>query len=99
MTYVPGGPDVQRTLIAGAIAIFGLAAGPVYAMEIAPLPDLGSNVTLVAGGCGAGFHRGPNGGCRRNGGEVVVAPGYHYPGYHYHGGRQCWWRHGVRVCN
>lgn len=30
-----------------------------------------SGVTLVAGGCGPGWHRGPAGRCRRN---VVVAP-------------------------
>jgi hypothetical protein len=29
----------------------------------------------AAGGCGPGFHRGPYGGCRPNGGVVVVAPG------------------------
>src|ERR1700710_807419 len=28
----------------------------------------------AAGGCGPGFHRGPYGGCRPNGGVVVVAP-------------------------
>jgi hypothetical protein len=28
----------------------------------------------AAGGCGPGFHRGPYGGCRPNGGAVVVAP-------------------------
>jgi hypothetical protein len=27
------------------------------------------------GGCGWGFHRGPYGGCRPNGGPVVVVPG------------------------
>jgi hypothetical protein len=32
-------------------------------------------LTLVEGGCGAGFHRGPAGGCRPNEGAVVVAPG------------------------
>src|SRR5215510_2667108 len=39
-------------------------------------------VVQVAGGCGPGFHRGPYGGCRRNGyyggrywGGVAVAPG------------------------
>ncbi len=87
---------MRLTLIAGAMALLGLAAVPAYAMDIPVMPDTGSNVTLVAGGCGAGFHRGPNGGCRPNGGggAVVVAPGYHY-----HGGRHCWWRHGVRVCN
>src|SRR5262249_41067747 len=29
----------------------------------------------AAGGCGAGFHRGPGGGCVANRGAVVVAPG------------------------
>jgi hypothetical protein len=29
----------------------------------------------AAGGCGAGFHRGPNGGCIANGSPVVVVPG------------------------
>jgi hypothetical protein len=91
----PGGLNVRLTLIAGAMALFGLTGVPVYAMDIPAVPDTGSSVTLVAGGCGAGFHRGPNGGCRRNGGgAVVVAPGYHHP-Y----GRHCWWRGGVRVCN
>jgi hypothetical protein len=83
---------MQRTWIAAAVGLFALAAVPVYAMPIAPLSGLEPNVVLVAGGCGAGFHRGPNGGCRRNG-------GYAAPVYHYHGGRRCWWRGGVRVCN
>jgi hypothetical protein len=77
------------------MALLGLAVVPASAMDIPAMPDTGSNVTLVAGGCGAGFHRGPNGGCRRNGGGAVVVA----PAYHYHGGRRCWWRHGVRVCN
>jgi hypothetical protein len=29
----------------------------------------------AAGGCGAGFHRGPYGGCQPNRGPVVVVPG------------------------
>jgi hypothetical protein len=29
----------------------------------------------AAGGCGPGWHRGPYGGCRANGGAVMVAPG------------------------
>ncbi len=49
----------------------------------------GAAITLVAGGCGIGFHRGPYGGCRPNGyyggGAVVVgAPAYRY-GYGAHG--------------
>ena len=31
-------------------------------------------VTLIAGGCGIGWHRGPLGGCQPNGRAVVVAP-------------------------
>jgi hypothetical protein len=34
----------------------------------------GFGVAEAAGGCGPGFHRGPYGGCRPNGGAVVVAP-------------------------
>jgi len=34
----------------------------------------GFGAANAAGGCGIGFHRGPYGGCRPNGG-VVVAPG------------------------
>ena len=36
------------------------------AFSISPLPSESSNVTLIAGGCGPGFHRGPYGGCRPN---------------------------------
>lgn len=41
----------------------------------------------ASGGCGRGYYRGPHGGCRPNGGAVVVAPGlvvgnfYHGRGY------------------
>jgi hypothetical protein len=41
-----------------------------------------SDVTTVAGGCGAGWHRGPWGGCRRN-----YGPGW-----------ACIWRYGRRYC-
>jgi hypothetical protein len=84
---------MRRTLIAAAVGLFALAAVPVYAMPTAPLSGFEPSVVLVAGGCGAGFHRGPNGGCRRNGYGAAA------PVYHYHGGRRCWWRGGIRVCN
>ncbi len=46
------------------------------------------------GGCGRGFHRGPYGGCRPNGGAVFVAPGLaigtFYPGHGYWDGRRYW---------
>ena len=34
----------------------------------------GFSAADAAGGCGPGFHRGPYGGCRPNGGAVVVVP-------------------------
>ncbi len=102
---------MRKAFYASAIALLGLAAGPVQAMPIAPLSGASPDLTLVAGGCGAGFHRGPYGGCVRN--AVVVAP---VPGivvapaapvvvapaartYFTYGGRRCYWRApGVRVC-
>jgi hypothetical protein len=35
----------------------------------------GFGAANAAGGCGPGMHRGPYGGCRVNGGAVMVAPG------------------------
>jgi hypothetical protein len=101
---------MRKAFYASAIALLGLAAGPVQAMPIAPLSGAAPEITLVEGGCGWGFHRGPYGGCVRNG--VVAAPGVvvaPVPGvvvaapapraYFYYGGRRCWWRApGVRVC-
>jgi hypothetical protein len=34
----------------------------------------GFSAANAAGGCGPGMHRGPYGGCRVNGGVVMVAP-------------------------
>jgi hypothetical protein len=34
----------------------------------------GFGAAEAAQGCGPGFHRGPYGGCRPNGGAVIVAP-------------------------
>ena len=64
---------MRKAFYASAIALLGLAAAPVQAMTIAPLSGASPDITLVAGGCGAGFHRGPYGGCVRN--AVVAAPG------------------------
>jgi hypothetical protein len=96
---------MRNVLFASAIVLLGLAAGPVQAMPIAPLSGAAPDITLVAGGCGVGFHRGPYGGCVRNGAAVVVgapaavvvAPGARV--YHMYNGRRCWWRGGVRVCD
>jgi hypothetical protein len=94
---------MRHVFCACAIALLGLAAAaPVQAMPIALLSGADPGITLVAGGCGAGFHRGPAGGCIRNvgvvgapvvGAPVVVAPAVR-PVY----GRRCVWRAGVRVC-
>jgi hypothetical protein len=102
---------MRQAFYASAIALLGLAALPVQAMTIAPLSGASPDITLVAGGCGAGFHRGPYGGCVRNAvavvpGAAVVAPA---PGvvvgapvartYFMYGGRRCYWaRPGVRTC-
>ena len=87
---------MRKTLFASALALVGLAAAvPADAMPFPSLADQApSAITLTAGGCGAGFHRGPNGGCRPNGGGV-----YAHPYAHPYAGRHCWWRGGVRVCN
>ena len=86
---------MRNILIASAFALVGLsAAAPSQAMPFAPADKAPSAFTLAAGGCGGGFHRGPNGGCRPNGGA------YAHPYAHPYGhGRHCWWRNGVRVCN
>jgi hypothetical protein len=51
-------------------------------------------VASAAEGCGRGYHRGPRGGCRPNGGPVVVAPGLvignFYNGRGYWDGRRYW---------
>jgi hypothetical protein len=59
---------MTRLIISGltAAGIF-LGALPVLATPSAPLTPISSGLaTQIAGGCGAGFHRGPNGGCLRN---------------------------------
>ncbi len=87
---------MRNILFASAFALVGLAtAVPAGAMPFPSLADQApSAITLTAGGCGAGFHRGPNGGCRPNGGGA-----YAHPYGHPYAGRHCWWRGGVRVCN
>ena len=63
------------------VSSFSIAAA--QSMPLATFDHSQTNLTIpVAGGCGLGFHRGPYGGCRRNGyyggrywGGAVVAPG------------------------
>lgn len=88
---------IVPTLAAASLMIAGVVFD-AQAMPAAPIvTDQAPGVTLVAGGCGWGWHRGPWGGCRRNWG----GPGYGY-GYGY-GYRRCWWRPTPwgprRVCN
>jgi len=81
---------IASILIAAAVALSAVAA---QAMPFGGNQTQDSLVVPVAGGCGAGFHRGPYGGCRANGyyggrywggAPVVVVPG---PGYGPCGGR------------
>jgi Spy/CpxP family protein refolding chaperone len=56
-------------LLAAAIAVFTFVAFGAQAMPASSLKGANKssgNITLVAGNCGRGWHRGPNGGCRRN---------------------------------
>jgi hypothetical protein len=55
--------------------ILGVSAGAAQAAPLAPSQGPDSMIIKVEGGCGAGFHRGPEGGCRPNGREVIVVPG------------------------
>ena len=51
-----------RTIFAAALAL-GAIAGSAQAMPLAPFGAQGDgDVIAIAGGCGAGWHRGPNGG-------------------------------------
>src|ERR1700738_2891143 len=47
----------------------------LFTAGLAATSGAGSSAAKAAGGCGPGFHRDPYGGCRPNGGAVVVAPG------------------------
>jgi len=55
----------------GSIYSFNVQAFPLSAV---PAQATGSDITLVAGGCGLGFHRGPYGYCVRNGAPYVYGP-------------------------
>jgi hypothetical protein len=56
----------MKRLIATAF-VLGTLVSSASALPLAPVaPASDSNVITVAGGCGAGWHRGPYGGCRQN---------------------------------
>ena len=71
--------------VIGALATI-MVAFDANAFSISPVPNQSSNVTLVAGGCGLGFHRGPYGGCRPAGYPAVGYGGGVYRGGVYRGG-------------
>ena len=55
-----------RTIFAAALALSAIA-GSAQAMPLAPFgTQANGDVIAIAGGCGAGWHRGPNGGCLKN---------------------------------
>ena len=64
--------------LAAAIGVSFFCVAAAQSMPLAPLEQIQASLTIpVAGGCGPGFHRGPYGDCRRNGGG-------------YYGARQAW---------
>jgi hypothetical protein len=67
---------MSRTIystVACAVLASSLAAFSAQAMPFSAPGAQQSDATLVAGGCGPGFHRGPFNGCVANG-PVVIGP-------------------------
>jgi hypothetical protein len=57
---------IMRHVLASAF-LLGAIAGTAQAMPItSPATPANPDLIEVAGGCGAGWHRGPYGGCLRN---------------------------------
>ena len=57
----------MKTILTSALLAAALfAADSATAVPLAPLAPVPADVIEVAAGCGSGWHRGPNGGCRRN---------------------------------
>ena len=77
----------MRKLLAIAFCL-GTIAGTAQAMPLAPAASTpNADIIQIAGGCGAGFHRGPYGGCLRN----FARPNMHAcpRGYHIGPGGRC----------
>ena len=56
------------TLAAAAAMLVSMPlAAEAFPVAASPATGSDAQLTLVAGGCGIGFHGGPVGGCRRNG--------------------------------
>jgi hypothetical protein len=84
---------VKSMLFISAAAALTFAASAGQAMPLSGNVSSVSSppVVLVAGGCGWGFHRGPGGGCIRNGGPgpgPVGTPYWQGPGWRFYNG--CW---------
>jgi hypothetical protein len=86
---------LKSVLFASAVATLAFVAS-AQTMPLSSSVAGASSVTLVAGGCGVGWHPTPVG-CRPNGGPVVVAPGpvvvapgpyWRGPGWRFYNG--CW---------
>ncbi|MGH6727954.1 MAG: GCG_CRPN prefix-to-repeats domain-containing protein [Pseudolabrys sp.] len=94
----------MKKLVAFAFAIgLGVSAAAAQALPLVPDRAATGMIIQVAGGCGIGWHRGPLGGCRRNGwyggrywGPARVAGPCFGRGWHRacNGYGRCW-----RVCN
>ncbi|MFZ0559602.1 MAG: hypothetical protein WAM55_10020 [Methylovirgula sp.] len=78
---------ILSVTVAAALAV---AASASQAMPVSGGVDRGPSpqITLVAGGCGLGWHRGPYGGCRPNRGPYWRGPYWRGPGWRFYGG--CW---------
>jgi hypothetical protein len=100
-----GGRNVIKSFIFAATAVTMLAGATLSAeaMPAAPSNSISmssdqSGLTLVAGGCGLGFHRGPYGGCRPNFGPRRI-----YGPRRFYAPRRCFVRRGPyggvrRIC-
>ena len=65
--------SIASILVCGVLGSLVSLSAQALPLVSTPANVAGPDVTLVAGGCGLRFHRGPYGGCIRN--------GYYPPGY------------------
>lgn len=79
--------------MAAGLAFAAMSLTPAAALPVASGLGAEMPITLVAGGCGARFHRGPYGGCQPNwggGGPGWRGPGWRGPGWGGPGWRGGW---------
>jgi hypothetical protein len=66
--------EIPMKKIFASTLLLAMMTAAASAMPLAPVePAANADVIQVAGGCGAGFHRGPYGGCLQN----FANPGAH----------------------